>query len=194
MKKIVLASNNKYKIKEIKDILNEYEVLSLDDIGFREKIVESGKTFKENALIKARTVKHCLKDDMLVLADDSGLCCIGLDGKPGVFSARYAMDHNDKMNRDKLIKELIGKNKKAYFECVIVLLENDNLYQIFEGKTFGKIIAEERGNTEFGYDPIFLSDDLGKTFGEATNEEKNSCSHRGRALKKLRKYLEEKNE
>ncbi len=128
MKKIVLASNNKYKISEIKDILNEYEVLSLDDIGFRGKIVESGKTFKENALIKARTVKHYLKDDMLVLADDSGLCCIGLDGKPGVFSARYAMDHNDKMNRDKLIKELIGKNKKAYFECVIVLLENDNLY------------------------------------------------------------------
>lgn len=193
MKKIVLASNNKYKIKEIRDILNEYEILSLDDIGFNDEIDESGNTFKENALIKARAVAKSLKEDMLVLADDSGLCCIGLDGKPGIFSARYAMDHNDKMNRDKLIKDLVGKNKKAYFECVIVLLENNNLYQVFEGRTYGQIITEERGNTEFGYDPIFLSDDLGKTFGEATSEEKNNCSHRGRALNKLKKYLEESN-
>ncbi len=188
MKKIVLASNNKHKIKEIKRMLNNYEVLSLNDIDYHDDIVENGRTFKANALIKAKTIHDYLNNkglDYMVIADDTGLCCNALKGRPGIYSARYAGDHNDQANRDKLRKALKGKNRKAYFICCIALYYPDGVIKYFEGKTYGEIIDEERGSTEFGYDAIFLSDDLGKTFGEATEEEKNSVSHRGRAISKL---------
>ena len=117
MKKIVLASNNKHKIKEVKEILKNIEILTLNDIGFNEEIEENGNTFLENALIKASTVSKYLSEKNLdydVLADDSGTCCIGLDLKPGIYSARYAGVHGDsKANRDKLIKDLKGKDRKA---------------------------------------------------------------------------------
>lgn len=193
MEKIVLATNNKHKLKEIKEVLNTYEILSLEDINFHEEIEENGKSFEENALIKAKTIRNFLKDNTKILADDSGLCCVFLNGEPGIYSARYGIDHDDKSNRDKVIANLKGKDHKAYFECVLVLLEDDDNYKTFEGRTYGNIIEEERGDTSFGYDCIFLSDDLNKTFGEATDEEKNSCSHRGRALEKLKDYMEKKN-
>lgn len=189
MNKIILASNNKHKVKEIKEILNNYEILSLSDIGFTDEIIEDKDTFVDNALVKARAIKNYINDDAFVLADDSGLCCKALDNAPGVFSARYAGNHDDQKNRDKLISNLKGKEKDAYFVCDLVLLENNNKYHVFEGKTYGKIIEEERGNTDFGYDCIFMSDNLKKTFGEATDKEKNMCSHRGRALEKLKAYL-----
>ena len=192
MKKIVLASNNKHKIKEVKQILDNVEILTMNDIGYLEEIEENGTTFLENALIKAKTISKYLKSkglDYDVLADDSGNCCTALDGAPGIYSARYAGDHDDKANRDKLIKDLEGKDKTAYFNCTMVLYHIDGTYEYREGKTYGKIIDKELGDTSFGYDCIFLSDDLGKTFGEATSEEKNSVSHRYRALVQIKELL-----
>lgn len=192
MKKIVLASNNKHKIKEFNEILG-VEILTLDDIGYLEEIEETGTTFLENSLIKASTISAYLKENGLdydVLADDSGLCCEDLNGAPGIYSARYAGEHgNSKANRDKIIEELKGKDKTAYFNSTIVLYHIDGTYEYKEGKTYGKIIEEERGDTSFGYDCIFLSDDLGKTFGEASSEEKNSVSHRFRALEQIKELL-----
>ena len=192
MKKLVLASNNKHKIKEIKEILN-VELLTLNDIGYYDEIEENGKSFEENALIKAKTISEYLKTKNLnydVLADDSGLCCNSLNLEPGIYSARYSGIHgNNKDNRDKLINNLKGKDKSAYFICGLILYHIDGTYIYKEGKTYGKIIEEEKGDTSFGYDCIFLSDDLGKTFGEATSEEKNKISHRYRALIQLKDII-----
>lgn len=186
MEKIVLASNNKHKIKEFKEILDNVEILTLNDIGFYEEIEENGNTFFENAMIKAKTVCNFLRSknlDYSVLADDSGLCCLGINGEPGIFSARYSGVHDDsKANRKKLIDNLKGKDRTAYFTCNIVFYRIDGTYEYSDGRTYGKIINEELGDTSFGYDCIFLSDDLNKTFGEATQEEKNSVSHRYRAI------------
>ena len=197
MRKIVLASNNKNKIKEIKEIFNDIEVLSLINIGYTGNIEENGKTFFENALIKAKTISEYLKKiglDYDVISDDSGLCCNALNGAPGIYSARYSGRHgDDSTNRKKVIDELKNKNdKSAYFVCEIILYHQNGNYTKYTGKTYGTIIDEERGNLTFGYDSIFLSDDLGKTFGEATSEEKNAVSHRGRALEKLRNDLRKK--
>lgn len=193
MKKIVIASNNKHKVKEIKSILNEYEIITLNDIEYYDEIEETGSTYLENALIKAKTISEYLKTkglDYPVLADDSGISCLSLNGEPGIYSARYASDHDFKLNRNKLIENLKGKDNTAYFNCTLVVYYIDGNYIYAEGKTYGKIIAEERGDTSFGYDCIFLSDDLGKTFGEATDEEKNCVSHRYRALLKLKELME----
>ena len=193
MKKIVLASNNKHKISEVKQIFNDVEILTLNDIEYYDEIEETGETFLENALIKAKTISEYLKEkglDYAVLADDSGLCCEGIDLAPGVYSARYAGSHGDSQaNRNKLINELKDKSKRAYFICTMVLYKNDGTYVYKEGKTYGNIIDEERGNTDFGYDCIFLSDDLNVTFGEAANEDKNKVSHRFRALEQLKSEI-----
>ena len=193
MKKIVLASNNKHKIKEFKEILETVEILTLNDIEYFEEIEEPGETFLENALIKASTISKYLKSKNLdydVIADDSGLCCLGIDLAPGIYSARYAGEHgNSKANRDKLINDLKDKDKTAYFNCTIVLYHIDGTYDYKEGKTFGKIIEEELGDTSFGYDCIFLSNDLNKTFGEASSEEKNKVSHRYRALEQIKELI-----
>ena len=193
MKKIVLASNNQHKVKEFREILNDYEVVTMEEIGYTDDIEETGETFAENALIKAETIHNYLKDkglDYIVVADDSGLCCEALDGAPGVYSARYAGEHgNNEANRAKLKKNLEGKDRIAYFVCNIVVYYSNGEHKLFEGRTYGKIIDEERGKTDFGYDCIFLSDELNKTFGEATEEEKNSVSHRGRAIQEMVKEL-----
>ncbi len=191
--KVVLASNNEHKLKEFKKILKDYEILSLKDINFNDEIDETGETFLENSLIKAETIHNYLKEnnkDYIVIADDSGLCVESINNEPGIYSARYSGVHGDsKSNRVKLIKNLQGKDRKAYFLCSIVVYYPNETYKSFEGRTYGQIIDEERGDTGFGYDSIFLSDDLGKTFGEATEEEKNSVSHRGRAIEKMVKEL-----
>ena len=194
MKKIVLASNNKHKIKEFKEILENVEIITLNDIGYEEEIEEIGDTFLDNALIKAKTISEYLKKNNLnydVISDDSGLCCFGLDLEPGVYSARYAGEHvTVKENRDKLIANLNGKNNEAYFICTIVLYHIDDTYEYATGKTYGKIINKEIGDTSFGYDCIFLSDELNKTFGEATSDEKNKVSHRYKALKEIKRIIE----
>lgn len=193
MKKIVLASNNKHKVKEIKEILNDIEILTLNDIEYFDDIEETGETLLENALIKAKVISNYLKEKKLeydVLADDSGLFCIGLDLAPGVYSARYAGSHGDDAgNRKKLLENIKDKNREAYFGCTMVIYHYDDSYDYREGKTYGKIIDQELGDTSFGYDCIFMSDDLGKTFGEASSEEKNKVSHRYRALVQIKEII-----
>lgn len=194
MRKIILASNNAHKIKEFKEMFVGDEILSLKDIGYYKDIEENGETFLDNALIKAKTVSTYLKSKNIeasVIADDSGLCVNALNGEPGVYSARYAGNHNDADNRKKLIANLKNKDdKSAYFVCGIVEYFGNDNYIYVEGRTNGVIIEEERGDTSFGYDCIFYSSELNKTFGEASNEEKNSVSHRGRAISLLK--IEEK--
>lgn len=189
MKTLVVASNNIHKIEEFREIIKDYEILSLKDIGYFDDIEENGKTFEENAIIKAKTIHEYLKSknlSYLVAADDSGLCVDSLNGEPGIYSARYSGVHdNAQSNRDKLLKKLNGKNRDAYFICTICVYYPDGKYKIFVGKTFGKITNEELGKKDFGYDCIFYSNDLNKTFGEAKEEEKNSVSHRGRAIKEM---------
>ena len=193
MKTIVIASNNKHKLKEFKTILTDYEIITLNDIEYYEEIEETGKTFEENALIKAETIHKFLKEkglEYIIIADDSGLCVDSLDGAPGIYSARYSGEHGDnKANRDKLQKDLEGKNRDAYFICTIIVYYPDGNYKTFVGKTYGEIITQELGNKDFGYDCIFYSKDLNKTFGEALEEEKNSISHRARAIKEMLKEM-----
>ena len=189
MKTIVLASNNKHKIEEFRKILPGYNILSLKDIGFDGDIVEDGATFLENSLIKARTITNYLAQigkQALVVADDSGLCVNSLDGDPGVHSARYGADHDNDSNRAKLLANLKGKNdRSAYFVCLLTVMKPDGSYKYVEGKTYGTIVQQETGKRDFCYDCLFYSSDLNKTFGEATEEEKNAVSHRGRAIKLL---------
>lgn len=193
MKKIVLASNNKHKVKEIKEMLNDYEILTLNDIEYYDEIEETGITYLENALIKAKTISDYLNSkglDYDVLADDSGLSCFVINDEPGVYSARYSGEHGDnEKHRKKLINNLKGKDHTAYYVCTLVFYHNDGTYVYSEGKTYGKIIEEEKGNKDFCYDCIFLSDDLGVTFGEASSEDKNKVSHRYRALVKLKDLM-----
>ena len=193
MKTIVIVSNNKHKLKEFKTILTDYEIITLNDIEYYEEIEETGKTFEENALIKAETIHKFLKEkglEYIIIADDSGLCVDSLDGAPGIYSARYSGEHGDnKANRDKLQKDLEGKNRDAYFICTIIVYYPDGNYKTFVGKTYGEIITQELGNKDFGYDCIFYSKDLNKTFGEALEEEKNSISHRARAIKEMLKEM-----
>lgn len=190
MAEIIVATNNKHKLKEFKEILKSDTVLSLAEIGYSEDIVEDGETFLDNALIKARTISEFLKNKgkfCPVIADDSGLCVDALNGEPGVLSARYSGVHDDACkNRAKLINKLKNQpNRKANFVCCLVELYPDGSFISAEGKVAGLIIDEEKGDKSFGYDCIFYSNELNKTFGEASQEEKNSVSHRARAIANL---------
>ena len=192
-KLLVLASNNKHKIKEFKEMFPEYDVKALADIGFFEDIVEDGTTFFENSLIKAKAVYKFLKEkgeSATIIADDSGLCVNALGGAPGIHSARYAEDHNKHANRAKLLKEMKGvRDRSAYFVCCIVKMDEDGIYKHYEGKTFGTITEKEIGDTGFTYDCLFYCPELGKTFGEATLDEKQKVSHRGRAVEMMKNDL-----
>ena len=184
--KLVVASGNAHKLKEIAEIFPDFEIVSQKQMGFNEEVEETGTTFAENALIKARAAANAL--GCIALADDSGLCVDALGGAPGVYSARYSGTHgDDKANRALLLKNLEGvTNRRANFTCALALVEPNGKELVVEGKTYGEILTGERGDGGFGYDPLFESDDLQKSFGLATSEEKNSVSHRFRALQKLR--------
>lgn len=187
---IIIASNNKHKIDEIKTILKRKfdRIFSMAECGCTIEPEENGKTCFENALIKAKVISAALEKP--VLADDSGIIAVALgENEPGVYSARYAEAHDDIANNNKLINKLKNLDKTAYFLSVVVLYYPDGSYLTGEGRCYGKIIDEPRGANGFGYDPIFMSDDLGKTFGEASSEEKNEVSHRSRALCDLLKKL-----
>ena len=196
MKTIVLATGNQHKLQEIKDMMKGYNLVSLKDIGFVGDIEETGKTMEANAKIKATAIAEFCKEkglDYAVMADDSGLCVAALGGAPGVNSARYAGDHDDEANRQKLLKELDGRmDRMANYECAICYIEGETI-RTFVGRTYGEITLEKFGDESFCYDCLFYSADLKKTFGEATENEKNAVSHRGRAVEKLKKYLDEKN-
>lgn len=190
MEKLIVASGNKGKLKEIREILGDfYNVVPMSEEGFNEDIEENGKTFYENALIKAKTVSQALNAD--VLADDSGLVVEALGGAPGIYSARFAGAHgNDKKNRDLLLEKLKGeKNRRAKFASAVVLYKKNGDVLSGYGETHGEILDKEYGSNGFGYDCVFFSEDLKKSFGEATDEEKNSVSHRYRAICDLKAKL-----
>ncbi len=182
--KLALATNNKHKISEIKKILSGCfeELKSLEELGIDVEIEETGSTLKENAIINAKEIVRLT--GMPALADDTGLMVAALDGAPGVYSARYAGEaHDDKANRALLLKNLDGvSDRSAYFATVIALCYPDGTCLTAEGKVCGEIGYEEKGENGFGYDSLFISDELGKTFAEATPDEKNAISHRSRAL------------
>ncbi|WP_314548080.1 XTP/dITP diphosphatase [uncultured Gemella sp.] len=191
MKELILASNNAHKVEEIKSILDDYKILTLKDIGYYEDIIEDGTTFEENALIKARTIAEY--SGKAAIADDSGLSVALLDGRPGVYSARYSKEQTDEKNIEKVLLELNGEKSEAKFVSVIALVRPDGSEITFRGECHGEIIFEKRGNNGFGYDPIFYVPSLEKTFAELTPEQKNSISHRKESLEKFSKYLKEEN-
>lgn len=185
--KIVVASSNEGKIAEIKSIFPDVEIFSMHELGFTHEIEETGKSFKENAKIKAEAVAKALS--LPTLSDDSGLCVVGLDGAPGIYSARFSGE-GPAENRRLLLKRMehVG-DRRAYFESAVCLcLPNGKTY-FGQGRTYGRILYEEIGANGFGYDCLFYSDDLKKSFGLADDEEKNSVSHRFRALADLRSKL-----
>ena len=201
MKKLVVASNNVGKIKEIKKILSDIniEVISLKDIGLDIDVEEDGLTFEDNARKKCTEIyKELVKrgeNNFIVMSDDSGLEVEYLNNEPGVFSARYAGEHgNDKENNEKLLLNLKGvdyKNRKARFVCQLAIINYKNEYKSIRGTVEGYILENEKGNEGFGYDPLFFYEPLNKSFAELTLEEKNKISHRGLALKKFREIIEE---
>ena len=185
--KIVVASGNAHKLQEIAEILTGFELVSMRELGFDGDIEENGATFKENALIKAKFIAE--KFSLPALADDSGLCVDALDGAPGVYSARYS-GGGDKQNRQLLLKNLEGAAvRSARFKCVVCLYFPDGRTVFGEGACEGKILSADTGKGGFGYDPIFFSNDLQKSFGLASAEEKNGVSHRSRALNDLKSKL-----
>ena len=192
--RIIAATNNKGKVKEIKSIFGALglEVSSLHDEGFDIEVEETGDTFEKNALIKARAVAM-LTDD-IVMADDSGLCIDALDGRPGVYSARYAgEDATDADKINKVLEEMSDKSdRRANFMTAVAVVLPDGTELVTTGEVKGQILTEPVGENGFGYDPIFLSDELKKSFAQATDEEKNSVSHRGRALKAMYEKLKDK--
>lgn len=188
--KLLIASNNQHKIDEIKQILgNKFEqILSLSEAGIVCDPEENGKTFLDNALIKVRAVAKLT--EMPVLGDDTGLCVDALNGAPGVHSARFAGDHDNAKNRAKLLYELQDEtHRKAHFSTAVALLYPDGRLVTAEGRVNGEILHAEVGTNGFGYDSLFYCNEIGKTFAEATAEEKNAVSHRGRALQKLAEKL-----
>ncbi len=189
--KIVLATYNKHKLLEIKSLIgnSDIELVCLDDIGFNEEIVEDGKSFIENALIKAETIYEKYK--IPTLADDSGICIDALGGKPGIYSARFAGENTNSQDKNKIIIEMLeGKlNRNAHYTCALAYVTENEKF-IIEKYCHGTIIEKETGINGFGYDPIFYLESYGKTLGEITLQEKNKISHRGKAFKEFKKYIE----
>ncbi len=191
--KLALATNNPHKIFEMRAILgNRFSKLfSLGELGIDADIEETGSTLEENALIKARAIVKLT--GLPSLADDTGLMVDALDGAPGVYSARYAGEaHDDAKNRALLLKNLADSTERsAHFGTCVALCYPDGSYVLGHGRVDGVILREERGENGFGYDSLFFSTELGKTFAEASPEEKNAVSHRARALHDLVKKLSE---
>ena len=195
MNKIVLATRNAHKILEIKTILHDLslEILTLNDFSNVPELREDGETFQDNSLQKARTVYEYTK--LPALADDSGLEVFYLNGRPGVFSARYAgPDASDEENNTKLLGQMRGvapRRRKAQFRAVLTLLDGSTV-DVTEGICPGRLVESPRGTNGFGYDPIFMPDGFSCTYAELTAEEKNKISHRAHALAAMREILRTK--
>ena len=194
MREIIFASHNKGKIKELNEILSKLNirVLSAEDLDLPD-VEETGTTFEENALIKAGTIAR-LKNRPC-LADDSGLCVDALNGRPGVYSARYAPNRDFDKAMDMLLGELENaedKSRKAHFSCVMALVFENGEHICFEGRVDGQIALQKSGASGFGFDPLFIPDGYHQTFAELGADVKNKISHRARALEKLTAYIAEK--
>ena len=184
MKKLVFATNNLNKIKEIKYAISDFDIIGLLDLNITEEIPETGNTLKANALQKAKYIYE--KTGLDCFADDTGLEVEALDGRPGVYSARYAgQDCDSKENISKVLKELGSlENRRAAFKTVIALIIDGKEY-FFEGEVKGKILKVKRGTGGFGYDPIFQPNGYTNSFAEISLELKNKIGHRGNAIRKL---------
>lgn len=191
--KIVVATKNNHKVKELKEMLNipEVELYTMKDMNLDLDIEENGKTFEENAMIKAKELYTTLNnEELIVIADDSGLCVDALNGAPGIFSARYS-GGTSKDNNLKLLEELKDVpplKRTAHFTCCIALISKKE-EKTFIGKCYGLIDKEERGTHDFGYDPLFYYPKFQKTFGEMEAEDKNKVSHRANAVKLLKEWI-----
>ena len=185
--KLIIASNNAHKLTEMKSILAPFfdDVQSMREAGIEHETVEDGKTFMENAVKKARELAEI--SGCCAIADDSGLCVDALDGRPGVYSARYSGVHgDDKANNAKLLRELDGvEDRGAHYTCAIALVWPDGRLLTAEDYLYGEIAHDERGSNGFGYDPLFLLPEQGLRTAEISPEEKNRISHRGKALRQL---------
>lgn len=194
MRRLIFATGNEHKMVEIREILGELpvEILSMKDVGIKADIVENGNTFEENALIKAKEV--CKLAGEMVLADDSGLEIDYLNGEPGIYSARYmGEDTSYRIKNQNLIDRLEGvpdEKRTARFVCAIAAAFPDGRSFVVRGTIGGIIGYEERGANGFGYDPIFYLPERGVSTAEIPPEEKNSISHRGNALRKMKELLE----
>jgi XTP/dITP diphosphohydrolase len=195
MKELVVATRNRGKLKELQQLLFgvvDSVVCAADIPGFPETI-EDGSSFEENALKKAR--EAMIFSGLPALADDSGLMVDVLDGRPGVFSARFAGEGcDDAANNRQLLKELYGipyGQRQAAFVCTLAYVTPDGCEQVFSGRIGGRILENGRGNDGFGYDPLFMVDGFDQTMAELTIEQKNAISHRGQALKQFCEYLEQ---
>lgn len=189
---LIFATNNKHKIREISDLLdNNTRILGLAEFNITEDIPEEADTLEENALFKARYVHE--RTGMNVFADDTGLEVEALGGAPGVYSARYAGESKSfDDNIEKLLREMHGTtNRRARFRTVIALIL-DGIEYNFEGTVEGEIICERRGTAGFGYDPVFVASGYDRTFAEIPLAEKNTISHRARAMQKLLEFLKER--
>ena len=188
VKKIVFATGNPNKLKEIKSAIKSFEIVGLKDLGITEKIPETGDTLKKNALQKAKYVYD--KTGLDCFSDDTGLEIEALNNRPGVYSAMYAgPDCNAENNMQKVLKELEGKtNRNAQFKTVIALILQGKEY-FFEGVVSGEILKEKSGEDGFGYDPVFKPSGYDETFAQMSISLKNKISHRGLAVKKLVKFL-----
>ncbi|MBU7554303.1 XTP/dITP diphosphatase [Pediococcus ethanolidurans] len=191
---IIIATNNDGKLREFQKLFvaKNIEVTSLKNYPEIGKIAETGMTFEENATIKASAVAK--KTKLPVLADDSGLEVDALNGRPGIFSARYAGDHDDAANNAKLLSELAGvpvEKRTATFHTTLVLMKPDDSKLVVDGELRGRILAVPRGDNGFGYDPLFLVPEKNQSLAEMTAEEKNTISHRGRASQKLLKVFDD---
>jgi len=190
MQRIVLATKNQGKIREFERLIKEYsqeiEVLGLKDFPDMPDVEETGDSFESNSLLKAQAIAEFTK--LPALADDSGLCVSYLDGAPGIFSARWAGVHGDDLaNNKKLLSQLSGvNNRAAKFKCVVTFIEPNSKKVIAEvGEVHGEIVDEPRGDSGFGYDPIFKPTGSHLTFGEFSHEDKDKISHRGQALRAI---------
>lgn len=191
MQKIIAATKNKNKVREFKEILPDFDIITQEEAGIDLDVEETGTTFSENALLKAKAIFE--KTGIPALADDSGLEVFALDGAPGVYSARYGGEGLDDRGRLELLlknmENIEDSRRGAQFVCAIAFVTGEKTYKA-EGVCKGTIIREARGENGFGYDPVFYVPEFGKTTAEMSSDEKNAISHRGKALRALAEMLE----
>lgn len=193
MKRIVLATKNEGKVKEFKSIFDfdGIEIVSLNNLKYEGDIEETGITFEENALIKAKEISLMLNE--IVISDDSGLEVLALNNEPGIYSARYAGDiHDDKLNNALLVKNLENvSDTSARYVCAIAIYNPNGSFRVVREECNGKIIRTPKGTNGFGYDPYFYFEDKKKTFAELSLSEKNEVSHRAKAIRRMKEEVNE---
>ncbi len=191
--KLIFATGNENKMREIREIMGDLglTILSMKEAGIEAEIEENGTTFRENALIKARSIAPV--EDAIVMADDSGLSIAAFDGGPGVYSSRFLGTDTPYPEKNRHILSKLegvkGRKRKAWYTCAVAVVFPDGEETVTEGRMYGRIAEAPAGENGFGYDPIFFVPEAGKTAAEMEAEEKNALSHRGKALKKAEKVL-----